>query len=84
MGWASEAHIEQQNLLMETNDQYAEEQRQMEEDANWYWMETETEKSKDYFEDFRIDHTGYVEVDEPILDAEIIGNLEWSEADLPW
>ena len=64
--WAIDLHHEQ----MESDPQYAsdyEHNRRIDEalEAAWFAREIENEKFVDWFADYRIDYTGYEEIDVP-------------------
>lgn len=85
MGWSSEAAIEEHNYLMTEDAEYAEEYLRSCEEAEYYalWLEN-TNKFTDYFSDYRLDHQGYEEFDDAGLNAEIVGNIEFNDEDLPF
>lgn len=81
MGFSSEMHIEQHNLMMETDADYAQEYLEMamrdEYEAAAYFAECA--EFADQFPDYRISHTGYEEFDDHLLDAREVGFLEYDE-----
>lgn len=64
MGWASEMMIEAHNARMESDADYAEECRrewELEDYCRELAMADETQT--DWFDDYRVDHSGYEEID---------------------
>lgn len=72
MGWASEMQIEELNARYETDADFRREyDAQMQLDAaleaEFFAQEAENEKQVDWFDDLKIDHTGYVEMVPPAV-----------------
>jgi len=80
MGWASERAIGIHNELIATDEEYTEEYfRQEAEYQAWFeCLEDLMEEEIDWFEDFRLAHDGYCEIDEPIFSSDI------SDDDIPF
>ncbi len=72
MGYASEQTIDEHNERMATDERYAadyDEAMRIDAalEAEWFAQEKENEKQVDWFDDLKIDYTGYAETIETAL-----------------
>lgn len=77
MGWASEQMIEELNARYETDEDFRleyDEAKQMEAalEAEFFASERENEKQVDWFDDLKMDFTGYVEIIEPKIEEPVL------------
>lgn len=84
MSMTGDMVIENHNALMESDEDYARRYHDFMEDRALEQYFERNERELDWFEDFKLAHDGYTEFDEPILNVELIGNINLIDDDLPF